>query len=77
MKHEKSLGLVLVHIPMVKYFKQSHMTYSNLSKVQMLQVNQSTLDQYGAVSEEVAKEMVEGALNNSKCRKALPCILVF
>ncbi len=41
------------------------MTYSNKAKVEMLQVKQSTLDEYGAVSEAVAIEMVEGALLNS------------
>jgi len=47
------------------WFDRGFVTYSNLSKVQMLQVKQSTLDKYGAVSEEVAKEMVEGVLIDS------------
>lgn len=47
------------------WFDRGFITYSNLAKVQMLQVKESTLDQYGAVSEEVAKQMVEGALMNS------------
>mgnify|MGYP000011003106 CR=1 FL=1 len=47
------------------WFDRGFVTYSNSAKVQMLQVKQNTLDQYGAVSEEVARQMVEGALLNS------------
>ncbi len=47
------------------WFDRGFVTYSNLSKLQMLQVGQSALDQYGAVSDEVAKQMVLGALINS------------
>ena len=47
------------------WFDRGFVTYSNEAKVQMLQVKQSTLDQSGAVSKEVAIEMVEGALSNS------------
>lgn len=35
-------------------------TYSNESKMQRLDVKKETLDKFGAVSEEVAKEMVQG-----------------
>jgi len=37
-------------------------TYSNAAKMQMLAVNAQTLDDFGAVSEETAREMAEGAL---------------
>ncbi len=47
------------------WFDRGFVTYSNTAKLQMLQVKQSTLEKYGAVSEEVAIEMVEGALKNS------------
>lgn len=40
-------------------------TYSNAAKMAMLGVKSATLDAQGAVSEEVAKEMAEGALKNS------------
>ncbi|CUH62550.1 Nicotinamide-nucleotide amidohydrolase PncC [Thalassovita gelatinovora] len=40
-------------------------TYTNAAKVQMLGVAQTTLDTYGAVSEQVAQEMAEGALARS------------
>jgi len=53
------------------WFDRGFVTYSNLAKVQMLQVKQSTLDKYGAVSAEVAKEMVEGVLINSNANLAI------
>ncbi|WP_371224175.1 CinA family protein [Roseovarius sp. 2305UL8-3] len=40
-------------------------TYSNAAKMHMLGVQPETLDAHGAVSEEVAQEMAEGALGNS------------
>lgn len=47
------------------WFDRGFVTYSNTAKLQMLKVKQHTLDIYGAVSKEVAIEMVEGALVNS------------
>ena len=47
------------------WFDRGFVTYSNQSKIQMLQVKQETLDGYGAVSKEVVIEMSEGALINS------------
>ncbi len=41
-------------------------TYSNAAKTGMLGVKQSTLDAVGAVSEDVAKEMADGALARSE-----------
>ncbi|GFE66890.1 CinA family protein [Litoreibacter roseus] len=40
-------------------------TYSNAAKMQMLHVSSDTLETYGAVSEAVAQEMVEGAAKMS------------
>ncbi len=40
-------------------------TYSNAAKMQMLGVTAETLDAVGAVSEEVAAEMAEGAVRNA------------
>lgn len=37
-------------------------TYSNAAKMEMLGVSRATLDAHGAVSEETAREMVEGLL---------------
>lgn len=40
-------------------------TYSNEAKMEMLGVRQETLDAHGAVSEQTAREMAEGALERS------------
>ena len=40
-------------------------TYANAAKMHMLGVEQADLEQYGAVSEQVARTMAEGALNAS------------
>lgn len=46
-------------------------TYTNEAKQQMLGVREETLDAHGAVSEEVAQEMAEGALKNSNAQLAV------
>ena len=43
-------------------FDRGFVTYSNAAKVAMLGVAQATLDAFGAVSEQVAREMAEGAM---------------
>lgn len=40
---------------------RGYVTYSNTAKTQMIGVRPQTLDAFGAVSEEVAREMAEGA----------------
>lgn len=47
------------------YFDRGYITYSNQAKIEMLQVNPDTLKQFGAVSEQTAKEMARGALQSS------------
>lgn len=47
------------------WYERGFITYSNLSKCEMLGVQQTTLDQYGAVSPQTAQEMVLGALSRS------------
>ncbi len=54
-----------------KWFERGFVTYSNLSKQQMLGVNEATLIRYGAVSEATVREMVEGALARSSAQVAL------
>lgn len=46
-------------------FEAGFVTYSNEMKSKMLGVDASTIGSYGAVSEQVVKEMALGALNNS------------
>ena len=48
-------------------------TYSNQAKMSMLSVKLEQLDQYGAVSEEVARSMAEGALGSSAADIAIAC----
>ena len=46
-------------------------TYTNAAKQQMLGVQAATLDAHGAVSEQVAREMAEGALHHSNAQLAV------
>ena len=48
-----------------QWFDRGFVTYTNEAKVDMLGVNQEALDKFGAVSEEVAIEMAEGALSHA------------
>jgi len=52
-------------------FDRGFVTYSNQAKQDMLGVSSETLDRYGAVSEQVVIEMVEGALKNSQADIAI------
>ncbi|SER43957.1 nicotinamide-nucleotide amidase [Tranquillimonas rosea] len=47
-------------------FEGGFVAYSNIAKEEMLWVGQPTLDAHGAVSEDVAREMAEGALSRSR-----------
>lgn len=46
-------------------FDRGFVTYSNAAKMHMLGVRAETLDTHGAVSEQVAAEMAQGALRQS------------
>ena len=49
-----------------EYFDRGLVTYSNRAKIELLDLKKETLDKYGAVSKETAKEMAEGVRNKSK-----------
>lgn len=51
--------------------ERGFVTYSNTAKIEMLGVSDKTLDTYGAVSEEVAQEMADGALHHSAAQLAV------
>jgi nicotinamide-nucleotide amidase len=47
------------------WFERGFVTYTYVSKREMLGVKEATLEKHGAVSEQVVREMVEGALSRS------------
>jgi len=49
-----------------EYFDRGLVTYSNAAKIDLLGVNEKTLEKYGAVSREVALEMAKGVRKKSK-----------
>lgn len=67
-------GLIAAAITSVSgssaWFDRGFVTYSNDAKVAMLGVSQQTLNEYGAVSEQTAREMARGALANSSATLA-------
>lgn len=52
-------------------FDRGFVTYSNVAKVEVLGVSEATLAAHGAVSEQVAREMAEGALARSAATVAV------
>ena len=60
------IGAALTDLPgSSDVFDRGFVTYSIAAKIEMLGVRAATLDAWGAVSEEVAAEMAEGALRAS------------
>ena len=53
------------------WFERGFVTYSNVAKQEMLGVNAQTLIDFGAVSQEVATEMAQGACLNSHAQMAV------
>ena len=47
------------------WFERGFVTYSNQAKEESISVPKELIEQYGAVSEEVARAMAEGVLNHS------------
>lgn len=47
------------------WFERGFISYSNLSKQELLGVSEKTLNHYGAVSQETAEEMAKGVLKKS------------
>ena len=54
-----------------EWFERGFVTYSNAAKQELLGVKRATLKKHGAVSEETAREMAQGALARSKGTVAL------
>ena len=53
------------------WFDRGFVTYSNEAKAQMLGVNAELIQTHGAVSEQVARAMAEGAVAQSRARAAV------
>ena len=53
------------------WFERGYVTYSNEAKQELLGVQAETLESHGAVSEETAREMAQGALRRGKGTIAL------
>jgi len=66
------IAQVLTSIPgSSRWFERGFVTYSNLSKRELLGVRTETLARFGAVSEQTARAMAEGALTHSHADLAL------
>ncbi len=52
-------------------YKEGYITYSNEAKEKLLGVSHETLEKYGAVSEQTAIEMVQGAAKQAGAQAAL------
>ncbi len=62
----------IVNVPgSSQYFMGSIVSYSNEAKINLLGVSKENIEKYGAVSPQVAEEMVKGALKNFKTDIAL------
>jgi nicotinamide-nucleotide amidase len=53
------------------WFERGFVTYSNAAKTEQLSVPPSLIERFGAVSEEVARAMAEGALRSSTAQWAI------
>ena len=53
------------------WFEHGLVTYSNTAKEELTGVKTRTLAQFGAVSEETAREMAEGGLRNSEAQVSI------
>ncbi len=66
------VGQVLTAIPgSSAWYERGFITYANAAKQDMLGVTAATLETYGAVSEETACEMAQGALEHSNAQATL------
>ncbi len=54
-----------------EWFERGFVAYTNLAKREMLGVSTTTLSRYGAVSEQTARAMADGALTHSHAQVAL------
>jgi len=66
------VGQVITSVPGTSHwYDRGFITYSNAAKREMLGVSTDTLTRFGAVSEQTARAMAEGALQHSQARYTL------
>ena len=66
------VGQAITSVPGTSHwYDRGFITYSNAAKREMLGVPTGTLARFGAVSEQTARAMAEGAVRNSQSRFAL------
>lgn len=66
------LSHVLTSLPKTSsWFERGFITYSDDSKIELLEVDSHLIEEKGAVSKEVAIAMAKGALNNSKAQVSI------
>ncbi len=53
------------------WYERGFITYTYISKRELLGIKRQTLDKFGAVSEQTAREMAAGALKNSHAQVAV------
>lgn len=53
------------------WFERGFVTYSNAAKTELLSVGAGLIAQHGAVSEEVARAMVQGAIHHARAQVAV------
>ena len=53
------------------WFDRAYITYSNQAKMDLLSVKATTLEKYGAVSQQVAQEMAYACLIKSSCHYSI------
>ena len=53
------------------YINQNFITYANEAKINILGVNNKTIESFGVVSEQIAVEMAQGLLNRYNCNIAV------
>ena len=54
-----------------QWFEFGFVTYSNGAKQKLLGVSKETLEEYGAVSEQIVKQMAQGAIQQSRADYAI------
>lgn len=66
------IAAALINVPGAsEVLNEGYITYSNEAKIRLVGVSSETLERYGAVSSQTAKEMAEGAAKTGKADVAL------